>query len=65
MSVEYICDGCEKREDAVVASGTHGWAKPPKWYQRRDEDGPQDACSRKCIETIAEKTGKNAMVLPW
>jgi len=65
MANEYICDGCGEREPAVVSGGSHEWTKPPKWYQRRDEDGPQDACSLRCIETIAKKTGKSRMVLPW
>ena len=62
MAVEYICDGCGKRE-----SGSHNglrWFKPYGWYQRGDDDGPQEACSRECIEKVAEKTGKTSVVLP-
>lgn len=62
---EYICDGCGKREPAELARwpGLH-WSKPRDWYERADEDGIQTACSRECIEKIAEKTGKTAVVLP-
>lgn len=62
MACEYICDGCGKRLKA-----THNgrqWFKPRSWFQRSDEDGPQDACSRECIKKIAEKTGKTGVVLP-
>lgn len=63
MSAEYTCDGCSKK-----ASGTREgqiWAKPRSWFQRSDEEGIQDACSRECIEMIAEKTGKTEVTLPW
>ncbi len=63
MSVEFICDGCGKREP--------GWAnrmatglKPHLWYARSDDDGAQVACSRECIKKIAAETGKTAVVLP-
>lgn len=62
MAAEFICDGCGKREPAVP--GAHSWAKPPQWFERGDEDGIQDACSRECIRRIAEKTGKTSLVLP-
>lgn len=62
MACEYICDGCGKREPAVFNGRT--WLKPWKWYQRADEDGPQDACSRECIHKIAQETGKSGLVLP-
>lgn len=68
MSAEYICDGCGKRELAVhygKFGGSRNWHKPEKWYQRQDEDGPQDACSRQCIDKIAEQTGKSRVILPW
>jgi len=38
--------------------------KPHQWFQRRDQDGIQDACSRECIEKNAGKTGKS-VVLPF
>ena len=62
MPVEFICDGCGKRCPGTFSNGQ--WHKPALWYQRSDEDGPQLACSRECIETIAEKTGKTSVVLP-
>lgn len=63
MACEYICDGCGKREPAE-ASG-HNWDKPKKWFQKKDQDGIQDACSRECIMKIATKTGKTSVVLPF
>lgn len=65
MSAEYVCDGCGKRAPAVFwPSGALGWHKPGSWFQRQDKDGPQDCCSRRCIEIVAEKSGKTAVVLP-
>lgn len=62
MAVEYICDGCGKREPAT--NNGRNWFKPSAWYQRSDDEGPQVACSRECIDAIAEKTGKTSVVLP-
>ena len=62
MACEYICDGCGKRSPADKRAV--GWTKPWGWFQRSDADGPQDACSRSCIEKIAEKTGKTGLVAP-
>lgn len=63
MAAESICDGCGKR--APMVQGRLGsWHKPSVWYERSDEDGIQTACSRKCIDLIAEKTGKSSCVLP-
>lgn len=65
MGAEIICDGCGKRAAMVYwTRGAFGWHKPDSWYQRQDEDGPQDACSRECIAKIAEKTKKTGTVLP-
>jgi hypothetical protein len=62
MAVEFICDGCGKREPGFFA---HGNAfKPSSWYARSDKDGTQVACSRACIEVVAAKSGKTAVVLP-
>ncbi len=63
MACEYICDGCGKRAKAVYYGGIR-WFKPHSWFQRSDDDGPQDACSRECIEKAAKKTGKTDLVLP-
>lgn len=63
MSVEYVCDGCGKR--AKGYRNRHGDSfSPQSWFQRTDEDGTQDACSRPCVAKIAEKTGKTSVVLP-
>ena len=62
MSVEYICDGCGKR--APATHNGRDWFKPHLWFQRSDEDGPQDACSRPCIDKVADETGKTPCVLP-
>ena len=62
MACEFICDGCGKREKAE--QGNNNWFKPRLWFERSDKDGIQTACSRECIEKIAEKSGKTACVLP-
>ena len=61
MACKYICDGCGKE---APAERTHNWFKPSSWFQRSDDDGIQDACSRECIQKIAAKTGKTDVVLP-
>lgn len=64
MACEYTCDGCGKKQPAIHYG--HGeWQKPHNWFQRSDRDGPQDACSRECIEKIAEKSGKTKVILPF
>ena len=62
MACEYICDGCGKRMKA--SNNRRDWFKPFSWFQRSDEDGIQDACSRECIDKIARATGKTSVVLP-
>ncbi len=63
MATEWICDGCGKREPGTpTRSGD--WIKPRYWYERADEDGIQTACSRECIDKIAEQSGKTGVVLP-
>ena len=62
MACEFICDGCGKR--ALAEHNRLDWFKPSKWFQRSDDQGIQDACSRECVKTIAEKTGKAVVVLP-
>lgn len=65
MANEYICDGCGKRESAVFyPNGNRNWCKPERWFQRTDENGPQDACSRDCVDKIAKKSGKTGVILP-
>lgn len=65
MSATIKCDGCGKEAPMIhYPNGTPGWHKPPSWYQRSDEDGIQDACSRECIKVIAEKSGKTDCVMP-
>jgi hypothetical protein len=63
MAVEYICDGCGKREKGSTnrMGDSH---KPSEWYQRTDDDGTQHACSRRCIDIVASKSGKTDLVLP-
>lgn len=63
MACEYICDGCGKRAPAEDWPG--GLFKPSHWYERRDKDGTQIACSRECVALIAEKTKKTSLVLPF
>ena len=63
MPVEYICDGCGKRVPAGKAYNGEA-IKPHKWYARRDKDGEQFACSRKCIDKVARESGKTSLVLP-
>lgn len=63
MGVLFICDGCGKSEAGLYSNRC--WHKPKHWYQRADDDGAQIACSRECIETIAEVTGKTDVVLPF
>lgn len=62
MACEFICDGCGKRAPAI--HNRLNWFKPSEWFERSDEDGIQTACSRPCIETIAQKTGKTSVVVP-
>ena len=54
------CDGCGLDSGRLPVEG-----KPNHWYSRCDSDGQQIACSRKCIDIIAEKTGKTRVILPW
>lgn len=63
MACEFICDGCGKRAPGF-SNRLGGWFKPRSWYERTDEEGTQTACSRECIQKIAEKTGKTNVVLP-
>jgi len=62
MSVIFVCDGCGKQQEGE--RWPRGTFKPSHWYTRSDDDGEQHACSRKCIEVVAEKTGKTDLVNP-
>ncbi len=62
MAAKSICDGCGK--EAPMSNNGREWFKPRDWFERSDGDGIQTACSRECIEKVAEKTGKTAVVLP-
>jgi hypothetical protein len=62
MACEFSCDGCGKKAPGEYSHGQ--WFKPQHWYERSDEKGPQTACSRECIKTIAAKTGTTSVVLP-
>jgi hypothetical protein len=64
MSCTFTCDNpaCGKQAPGIV--GAHTYIHPHNWFQRSDKDGIQDACSRACIEAIAARTGKTAVVLP-
>lgn len=58
------CNGCGLKQSARI--GPRGEIiKPSYWYEREDEDGKQTACSRDCIDTIAKKSGKTRVVMPW
>ena len=60
--VIFKCDGCGATAPGFWANGEV--YKPMAWFQRSDEDGVQIACSRRCIQDIADKTGKTSVVLP-
>ena len=62
MSMIAVCDGCGAV--AKAKQWKDDWSKPYDWFQRSDEDGIQLACSRFCIGTVAEKSGKTGVVWP-
>jgi hypothetical protein len=62
MACKYICDGCGK--EMLAGNNGRDYLKPSSWFQRGDEDGIQDACSRECIDKISKKSGKTSVVLP-
>lgn len=62
MACKYICDGCGK--EAPALTNGHDYFKPHDWFKRSDNDGPQIACSRACIEKISKQSGKTAVVAP-
>ena len=69
MGMIAVCDGCGKQEPADCLHGQ--WRKPSQWFERTplgDDRTTQlrnvTACSRACIELIAERTGQTRVVLP-
>lgn len=66
MAVEFICDGCGKREPCVYgyAGDAH---KPGQWFQRFDKEKNKalHACSRACVDRTADKTGSHRVILPF
>jgi hypothetical protein len=61
---EFTCQGCGKKASGVYYNSGHGWAKPPSWFERSDDDGVQTACSRECIDVVSKKSGKTGVVFP-
>jgi len=58
MPVEFICDGCGKREKGSF--NRYGNAlKPSKWFKRTVDGVTQVACSEECIEKLG------GLVAPW
>ena len=62
MACKFICDGCGKEEVAI--DNGRDFFKPHGWFKRADQDGIQIACSRPCIDRIANESGKTAVVAP-
>lgn len=52
MAVEWICDGCGKRQPGEH-NGQH-WFKPSVWFERTADDRILAACSRECVERVNE-----------
>lgn len=53
MSVEYICDVCGKKEQAVYYKDARDYGKPVKWLQRETPAGYlKNLCSRLCLEKL-------------
>lgn len=64
MSVEYVCDGCGKREKGWRAVSGEP-IKPHDWFVRTGKHGFFfHACSRRCIEEISRREGIDKTVLP-
>ena len=62
---EFTCDSCRKKAPRVYARNKRGiWFKPELWFQRSGDDGAQLACSRECIDVVAQKSDKTNIVLP-
>lgn len=73
MSIQYTCDGCGNTESGtwngriwirpIVARGLSGGGG--EWWERQDKDGQQHACSRDCVDKIAEEKGVTRVVFPF
>lgn len=61
----FVCNGCGKQEESHDFDTWGRAIKPAGWYSRGDKDGCQLACSRDCIQTVSEETGKTSVVLPF
>ncbi len=62
MAIECICDGCGRRTPAIA--GAYGrWHKPAGWFQLAGRGRFLVACSRPCIERVAEKENVTRRVL--
>jgi len=66
MSIEYICDGCGKREAAAYSKEALDPSKPYEWFGKRDKATGRwlHACSRPCIKIAADKFATDDIVLP-
>jgi hypothetical protein len=65
MACEYICDGCgEVTKGIFYSTNPTRWFKPDHWFQRSNDKGIQDACSRECAEKINTKTGERTPIAP-
>lgn len=60
----FRCDGCGATAPGEFGRGSLGWHKPGHWYMRSDDNGPQIACSRKCIDIASKAAGTSPVVLP-
>lgn len=59
MAVEFICDGCGKREPADVTGDVI--RIPDNWFGRHAANTAESVCSRACAETIDKKEGRKVI----
>lgn len=62
--VTWRCDGCGELGEGWFTGGDCNARKPHDWFIRKDDDGVQVACSRRCIDTVAARSGKTGVILP-
>ena len=69
MSYKVVCDNCGKEQ---TTSSNNDWVNNPinpetntQWYSRRNNRNTIHACSRRCLEQYAEKSGSTNVVLPF